>query len=88
MSADINRFIVKSLAEMNYDTSEISDETPLGPSGLDLESLALAEIAIQVEDEYGVRIDEDETEQLALMTLGELAAEIARRASLTQAGGK
>ncbi|MEU3498153.1 acyl carrier protein [Kitasatospora cineracea] len=88
MSADINRFIVKSLAEMNYDTSEISDETPLGPSGLDLESLALAEIAIQVEDEYGVRIDEDETEQLALMTLGELAAEIARRASLIQAGGK
>ncbi|MDR3036088.1 MAG: phosphopantetheine-binding protein [Kitasatospora sp.] len=88
MSADINQFIVKSLAEMNYDTSEISDETPLGPSGLDLESLALAEIAIQVEDEYGVRIDEDETEQLALMTLGELAAEIARRAALTRAGGK
>ncbi|MEV7213035.1 acyl carrier protein [Kitasatospora cineracea] len=88
MSADINLFIVKSLAEMNYDTSGISDQTPLGPSGLDLESLALAEIAIQVEDEYGVRIDEDETEQLALMTLGELAAEISRRASLTQAGGK
>ncbi|MGV9269030.1 acyl carrier protein [Kitasatospora sp. NPDC003701] len=87
MSNDINTFIVASLAEMNYDVSEITDDTPLGPAGLDLESLALAEIAVQVEDTFGVRIDEDETEQLALMTLGELAAEIARRASLARTGG-
>jgi acyl carrier protein len=87
MNDDISMFLHSALAEMNYDTSELTDDTPLGPDGLDLESLALAEIAIQVEDKYDVRMDEDEAEQMALMTLGQLAAEIARRVSLTQVGG-
>jgi acyl carrier protein len=83
----ISMFLHTALAEMNYDISEITDDTPLGPDGLDLESLALAEITIQVEDRYNVRIDEDEAEQMALMTLGQLATEIARRVTLTQVGG-
>ncbi|MGW0334175.1 acyl carrier protein [Streptomyces sp. NPDC003011] len=89
MSDNVHTFIVDALKSMNYDVAEITGETPLGPAGLDLESLALAELAIQVEDSYGVRMDEDETEQLALLTVDQLAAEIAKRAaSVAAAGGK
>ncbi|MEU6539703.1 acyl carrier protein [Streptomyces sp. NPDC047000] len=88
MSNDIRAYVLEALAAMNYDVSAIDDSTPLGPLGLDLESLALAELAIQVEDRFQVRIEEDETEQFALMTLGELVVEITRRAALAQTGGR
>jgi len=64
---------------MNYDVSGVTGDTDLGPTGLDLESLALAELAIQVEDEFGVKFTDDDTETLALMTLDEFGAEVVRR---------
>ena len=43
MKAEIREFVVASLKEMNYDVEGIDDDTTLGPSGVDLESLALAD---------------------------------------------
>jgi acyl carrier protein len=79
MKDEVCRFVVESLRNMNYDVSEVTPDTDLGPAGLDLESLAIAELAIQVEDEFGVHFGDDDTEALALMTLDEFGAEVARR---------
>jgi acyl carrier protein len=64
---------------MNYPVDDIDDDTTLGPSGVDLESLALAELAVQVEDRFGVKFNEDEAEHLAAMTVGEFASAVAAR---------
>ena len=47
----MRQFIIDSLRAMNYDVPGIGDDTELGPRGADPESLALAELAIRVEDE-------------------------------------
>lgn len=84
---EVRQFVVDALDAMNYDVSEVTGDTDLGPAGLDLESLAVAELAVQVEDKFGVKFTDDDTEQLALMTLDEFSAEVARRIGVT-AGGK
>jgi acyl carrier protein len=75
----IQQFIFSSLQEMNYDVEGINESTELGPRGADLASLGLAELAIRVEDEFGVKFDEDEAEELADMTVGEFCAAVAER---------
>ncbi|MET7762966.1 acyl carrier protein [Streptomyces sp. NPDC005336] len=82
---EITQFIIDALNNMNYDVSEVTGETPLGPAGLDLESLSVAEIAIQVEDTYGVKFDEDEMETVALLTVSGLVDEIIKRVSVVHA---
>lgn len=88
MKETIREFILKSLTEMNYDTEGITDDTELGPRGADLESLALAELAVRVEDTYGVKFAEDETEELSGMTVGEFCAVVEQRVQLAQAAGQ
>ena len=83
MSTDVRTFTIQSLAEMNYDVSDVHGETTLGPAGLDLESLAVAELAVRVEDEYGVTFGDEEQEQLALMTLDEFVAAVSDRLKAT-----
>ena len=82
MAHEIRQFVVDSLSEMNYDVEGIDDDTMLGPAGADLESLALAELTVRVEDRYGVRFSEDEAEELAGMTVGEFCAAVATRLEL------
>ncbi len=79
MEDEVREFVVGALREMNYDVSGVTGDTDLGPAGLDLESLAIADLAVQVEDKFGVKFTDDDTEQLALMTLDEFTAEIAKR---------
>jgi acyl carrier protein len=79
MKDEIRRFVVDSLQEMNYDVEGVDDDTLLGPAGVDLESLALADLAVRVEDRFGVKFADDESEQLALMSVGEFTAVVADR---------
>jgi acyl carrier protein len=79
MTEEIRQFIIKALAQMKFDVSGVDGSTSLGPAGLDLESLVVADLAIQIEDTYGVRIDEDEMERVAMMTIDEVATEVAGR---------
>lgn len=81
MSAEVHQFVIEALQNMNYDVTDVTGETPLGPAGLDLESLSVAEIAIQVEDTYGVKFEEDEMETVALLTVAGLVQEIVKRAA-------
>ncbi|MFF1816269.1 acyl carrier protein [Kribbella sp. NPDC051587] len=79
MKDEVRAFVIAQLQDMNYDVEGIDDETTLGPAGVDLESLALADLSVRVEDKYGVRFSDDESEQLALMTVGEFTTEVAGR---------
>jgi acyl carrier protein len=76
---EIRAFILDSLSQMNYDTSDVAGDTDLGPAGLDLESLAVAELAVRVEDHFGLKFSDEDGEELALMTLDEFTAEVAKR---------
>ena len=89
MKDELRQFIIDSLRSMNYDVSGIDDSTELGPAGLDLESLALAELAVRLEDRYGLKFSDDDMESLGLMSLGEFADAMAVRlaASDTVASG-
>src|SRR5215469_18035181 len=81
MIDEIRQFVFDSLTDMNYSIDGIDDDTVLGPAGADLESLALAELAVRVEDRFGVKFDDDESEQLAGMTVGEFCRTVAPRIS-------
>jgi acyl carrier protein len=79
MIDSIRQFIFSSLREMNYDTDGIDDDTQLGPRGADLASLSLAELAVRVEDEFGVTFSEEEAEELAGKTVREFCVIVAER---------
>lgn len=79
MEAEIREFTVDALRKMNYDVSDVNDDTELGPAGLDLESLALADLAVQLEDHFHVKFNDDDMETLTLMTLSEFAKALAER---------
>lgn len=85
MRDEVRSFVIEQLADMNYDVEDVNDETTLGPTGLDLESLALADLAVRVEDRFGLKFADDESEKLALMTVGEFTATVAQR--LAEANG-
>ncbi len=79
MRDEVRTFVIEQLADMNYDTEDVADDTTLGPAGVDLESLALADLAVRVEDRYGLKFADDESEKLALMTVGEFTTMVADR---------
>lgn len=78
-AAEVREFVLETLQEMNYDIEGIDDDSTLGPAGVDLESLAMAELAVRVEDKFDVRFEEEESEELALMTVGEFSRTVAER---------
>ena len=79
MDEDIRQFVISALNEMNYDVSDVTGDTDLGPTGLDIGSLSLAELALHIEDEFRVKFDEDEVDELSRMTLDEFAALVSGR---------
>lgn len=87
-AAEVREFVFETLREMNYDIEGIEDDSTLGPAGVDLESLAMAELAVRVEDKFGVRFADEESEELALMTVGEFTATVAERATNVASAGQ
>jgi acyl carrier protein len=84
---EIQQFIIESLREMNHDVSGIDGDTQLGPAGADLESLALAELSVRVEERFGVVFEDEEAEELAAMTIGEFAHTVGERVKSTSTAG-
>jgi len=75
----IRRFVLESMTDMNYSIEGVDDDTVLGPAGADLESIALAELVVRVEDEFGVKFSEAERETLTGMTVGEFCQAVLPR---------
>ena len=84
---EVVAFTVKSLQEMNLDVEGVGAGTMLGPAGVDLDSLAVAELVARLEDQFEVDFPEDELEMLAIMTLGEFAGMVARLNAQAPPGG-
>jgi acyl carrier protein len=88
MSDQVIAFTINALREMNFDVDGADGQTVFGPAGIDLDSMAVAELALRTEDTYRVKFDEEELEGLAIMTIGEFAAAItARSGSAPQPDG-
>lgn len=80
MSDEVIAFTLGALHEMNFDTDGADGQTVLGPAGIDLDSLAVAELALRLEDKYGVKFAEEDMEVVTAMTVGQLASDVATRA--------
>lgn len=78
-SEEIKQFALDALAEMNYDTADFDGDTQLGPAGVDLESLALAELGVRVEERFGIRFSDDELDELATLSIDEFCAAVQTR---------
>lgn len=85
MIDEIRQFVLGSLTDMNYSIDGIDDETELGPAGADVESIALAELAVRVEDQFGVTFNDEESEMLTRMTVGEFCRDVELRIQPTSA---
>ncbi|MCX4783759.1 acyl carrier protein [Streptomyces sp. NBC_01264] len=79
MSTPVRAFVVNTLETMNLDTAGVTDATPLGDDGLELESLTTAELVMQVEEEYGVKFSDEDVEALQTLTIGEFVAQVEQR---------
>ncbi len=79
MKDEVYEFVVTTLGTMNYDVDNVTLKTTLGPAGLDLESLAIAELGVRVEDKFGVRFADEESDELASLTVGEFCDLVASR---------
>jgi acyl carrier protein len=77
---EVLTFTIKSLEEMNFSVEGIGPDTMIGPNGVDLDSLGFAELIARLEDRFGASFPDDEVEQLAIMTVGEIADTVAQRA--------
>ncbi len=75
----IRQFVLDSLTDMNYSIDDIDDDTLLGPAGVDVESVALLELAVRVEDRFGVKFDDEESDMLTAMTVGEFCRHVQLR---------
>ncbi|SHN18579.1 acyl carrier protein [Streptomyces sp. NBC_00433] len=87
MFETIRDAVKTALTEMDYDVSELTDTTVLGPAGLDLESLAVAELAVRIEDDFGVKFADEELPGMADLTLDEFASLVVERMGTTSAAG-
>jgi acyl carrier protein len=87
MRDELRKFIVESLESMNYDVTDLDDSTELGPAGLDLESLALAELAVRLEDQFGLKFSDDDMESLGLMSVGEFTVAMSERLAAQRGAG-
>jgi acyl carrier protein len=76
---EILEFSLKSLEEMNFNVEGMGPETVFGPTGVDVDSLAFAELVARLEDRFDVSFPDDEVEQLTIITIGEFADAVAQR---------
>ena len=79
---EIRDFVLTTITEsMNLplDLDEITDASPLGAEGIDLDSLGLIELALRLESRFGVEIPETDIEPVGAMTLGGLVDDVIAR---------
>lgn len=83
----VREFVLSTLAvEMNVPINRetVTDDSPIGTNGIDLESLSLVELTLRLEREFEVKIPDTDIEAIGAMTLGQLAADIVRRKAAQQ----
>jgi acyl carrier protein len=79
VSDDVIAFVLGALRDMKFDVDAADADSEFGPAGVDLDSLAVVELAARIKDSYGVALTDDDLERLAIATIAEFAAEVAER---------
>ncbi|HRC84497.1 MAG TPA: phosphopantetheine-binding protein [Thermoanaerobaculia bacterium] len=72
LKARIKRTIVERL-KLDMDPAQIGDSTPLFGDGLGLDSIDALELVLGIEQEFGVKIDDEEVGAKALASVDTLA---------------
>ena len=74
LEADIKALIVDALALEDIEPAEIETEAPLFVEGLGLDSIDALELAVVLEENYGVKIEDDpEKNQVIFSSVRNLA---------------
>ncbi|MFD7687832.1 acyl carrier protein [Streptomyces sp. NPDC059781] len=77
--SEIRSFVIGIISEIAPSvTEDVSDDLPLGPGGLELESLALVELLVQVEHEFGAKIADEDPAAQPDATLGQFVTAVER----------
>ncbi|HEY7140654.1 MAG TPA: phosphopantetheine-binding protein [Methylomirabilota bacterium] len=85
MSADVLGRLSRIIAETILDHGSrrsVTAETPLLSHGLDLDSVAVLQLIMAVEVEFGVQFDEHDISTELFKTTGTLAEAVARKMSV------
>jgi acyl carrier protein len=82
---EIRDFVLTTITDsMNLplDLDEIDDDSPLGSTGVDLDSLALIELSLRLETRFGVEFPQTDIEPVGAMTLGGLIDDVIARGAV------
>ncbi|MCP3799388.1 phosphopantetheine-binding protein [Allokutzneria sp. A3M-2-11 16] len=82
LASDVRQFLLTTINdEMNIpvDGANITDESPIGVGGLDLESIRLIELIARLQREYEIEIPDADIELLIPMTFSELVDYVLQR---------
>lgn len=60
------------LERMNFKTDDITEGTKLGSGGLDVDSLAMMELALVLEEDHGISLEQEQINLLKSYTMGDL----------------
>ncbi|MFF7069323.1 phosphopantetheine-binding protein [Streptomyces pseudovenezuelae] len=90
MNEEIRDFVLAVVRDViNLPVPEGADaDTPLGPDGLELESLAMIELLLQLEGEYGVELPEEDVDPESVRTLGQLVQVVVDRRTAVAGAGR
>ena len=82
LQKEIREFVLSTIIEdMNHplDTDEITNDSPMGTGGIDLDSLSLIELTMRLERRFGVEFPDTDIEPVGAMTLGDLVTDVVGR---------
>lgn len=80
MESEIESYILEVITKvMNIEVDDGADgSVPLGPDGIDLDSLSFMELIANVEKKYGIKVSDEDMETLIGGTLGMFVAYVAQ----------
>ncbi len=64
--------VLRDTMNLRIDDATLTDDTPIGSSGLALESMEIVELALHTEQELGVAIPDEDLGRVSRFTVGEL----------------
>ena len=82
LQEEIRAFVLHTIVEdMNHplDLGEVTDASPMGTGGIDLDSLSLIELTMRLERRFGLEFPDTDIEPVGAMTLSELVADVVER---------
>lgn len=75
-TSTLNQIITIVLTRLGWpvEASTMQPDTPIGEDGLGLDSLMVVELALDIEEQFGFEMDEDEMFDIGGMRLQDLAS--------------